>query len=391
MIVDDETELCKMVEICLKQSGFSISTAHNAANAYHMLEQEAYDAIITDVMMPGEDGISFLGRVHQAWPQIPVVLMTGHAQLKMAVDAIKNGAFDFIHKPFDFAHMRKIMERAANYSKLLRMEKNYLAELEETVVCRTAELKNAMEEIYLARSALLKNANEKNEFMSNVSHEMRTPMNGVIGGLSLLEDEVLSPKGREYLEIVRQSSDSMLALIDQLLTFGRGAGQSCADARYDLINLETVLKAVVAEQQEAFEKKNISLTLLIAEDAPNEIWTDKEHLIRLFGILLGNALKFTDKGAVSLEVSHEDDAIHGKRLCFSVTDSGIGIPEGMLERIFEPFVQADGSYTRCYGGVGLGLTIARQKALILNGRLWAEHVPSGGSCFILSMKAIIPE
>ena len=385
LVVDDEEELCQMVEICLKQSGFRISTAGNAADAYNLLEREQYDVIVTDVMMPGEDGISFLGRVHQAWPDVPVILMTAYAKLQMAVDAIKNGAFDFINKPFDFGHMCKIVERAVNYSKLQSMEKNYRSELEETVTCRTAELKNAMVELDFARSALLKSATDKSEFMTTVSHEMRTPMNGVVGGLSLLEDEVTTAKGKEYLEIACQSAGNMVALIDQLLTFGRGGGQGGGAARYDLINLAAVFNAVVAEYQTAFKQKGLSLALYIAPDVPSEIWTDKEHLKRLFGILLGNALKFTDQGAVKLEVSCKEGV-----LCFSVTDSGIGVPEGMLERVFEPFVQGDGSLTRRHGGVGLGLTIARQNAMILNGRLWAEHVPEGGSRFVFCVKVLTP-
>lgn len=390
LIVDDEAELCHMVAICLQQSGLRISIAGNAADAYSLLEQEEYDAIITDVMMPGENGISFLGRVHKAWPDIPVILMTAFAQLQMAVDAIKNGAFDFIRKPFDFGHMCKIIERAVNYSKLQRMEKNYRAELEETVVSRTAELKDALVELDVARSALLKNFTKKSEFLSNVSHEMRTPMNGVVGGLSLLENEVSTAKGMKYLEIVRQSADNMVSLIDQLLTFGKGTGQSGNAARFDLINLATNLNAVVAEFQPDFAQKGISLALRIADDIPPQIQTQKEHLNRLLEILLGNALKFTDLGAVTLDVIRNNLEGNGEMLHFIITDSGIGIPKGMLERIFEPFVQGDGSYTRRHGGVGLGLAIAQQKALILNGRLLAEHVPDGGSCFKFSMKLLEP-
>ncbi|MFA7059714.1 MAG: response regulator [Pedobacter sp.] len=390
LIVDDEAELCHMVAICLQQSGFRISSAGNAADAYSLLEQEQYDAIVSDVMMPGENGISFLGRAHQTWPDIPVILMTAHAQLKMAVDAIKNGAFDFVHKPFDFGYMCKIIERAVNYSKLQRMEKNCRAELEETVVSRTAELKDALVELDVARSALLKNFTEKNEFLSNVSHEMRTPMNGVVGGLSLLENEVSTAKGMEYLEIVRQSADNMVSLIDQLLTFGKGTGQKGNAACFDLINLATNLNAVVAEFQPDFAQKGLSLALRIAADIPPQIQTQKEHLNRLLGILLGNALKFTDMGAVTLDVIRDDLEGDGEMLHFIVTDSGIGIPKGMLERIFEPFVQGDGSYTRRHGGVGLGLAIAQQKALILNGRLLADHVPDGGSRFKFSMKVLEP-
>jgi signal transduction histidine kinase len=300
----------------------------------------------------------------------------------MAVNAIKNGAFDFVNKPFDFDYLSKIVERAVNYTKLQRMEKNYRAELEETVTNRTAELKDAMTELDFARSALLNAANDKSNFMSNISHEMRTPMNGVVGALDLLADEGFSGDQAEYLTIARQSADEMVALIDQLLAFNQGFGPGAIATRYDLIDLTALLNnTLTTAQQTGFNNKVLSLNLNIATDVPHEIWTDKEPLSRLLGILIGNAIKFTDRGSVSLDVSRQDSEKDGAFLLFSVTDSGVGIPEGMLERIFEPFVQGDGTFTRRHGGVGLGLSIAMQIAHLLNGHLWAEHVSGGGSSF----------
>lgn len=385
LVVDDEPGLCETVAMSLEHSGFSISIAGNVEDACKLLEQESFDAVLTDVMMPGEDGISLLGRVHLTRPEMPVILMTGYAQLQMAVDAIKKGAFDFIHKPFDFGHLNKVVERAVNFTRLQRVEKNYRSELEETVTRRTAELKQAMCELDLAKSELLKNAAEKNKFMSNISHEMRTPMNGVVGSLYLLDDEVTTANGKEYLDIAHQSAKNMLALIDQLILFGCGTRQ-VGGARHALVNSTAELGKIIAEYLPAFEGKGLALALRVAPDVPSEISTDKEHFNRLFSILLGNALKFTKQGRVTLDVCRTASEAEGESLHFSLTDSGVGIPEGMLERIFEPFVQGDGSHTRTYGGMGLGLAIAGQNALILNGRLWAEHVPEGGSCFKFSMK-----
>jgi signal transduction histidine kinase len=128
----------------------------------------------------------------------------------------------------------------------------------------------------------------------------------------------------------------------------------------------------------------------MAEDLPSKIWTDREKMFRLFEILLGNALKFTDRGSVTLSVSRTCSEVDGEMLICTVTDSGIGIPPDMLERIFEPFVQGDGSFTRRHEGVGLGLAIARQNALLLNGRLKAENLPEGGSRFTATLKVSTP-
>lgn len=389
LIVDDEPEIRHMVTLCLQSCNFRITCAGNAAEASKLLVLEQFDVILSDVMMPGEDGIEFLGRVHESWPELPVVLMTGHAQLQMAVNAIKNGAFDFIHKPFDVEYLRKIVLRAINYRNLLRMEKNYRTELEETVARRTVELRESMAELDFARTAIQQAASDKSTFMSTISHEMRTPMNGVIGSLELLSEEQLPGAAPEYLAMARQSAENMMALIDQLLSFSSLNAQNVGASNHDLVDVKTLLQSIVEKQRSLFARKGVALTLQLAGDLPSQIWTDRDKLQRTIEILLDNAFKFTRQGSVLLAVSRFCHDADGEMLLCSITDSGIGIPDGMLERIFEPFVQGDGSFTRCHEGVGLGLAIARQNALLLNGKLWAEHV-AGGSRFNLAFKISTP-
>lgn len=390
LVVDDEREICQMVMLYLQKNGYDVSTADNADMAYYMLEMKTFDAIVSDVMMPGQDGITFLGRVHRTWPEIPVVIMTGYAQLQMAVNAIKNGAFDFIHKPFDFDHLRKIVERAIDYTNLKKMDRNYRAELEETVVSRTAELKNAMTELDFAKSELLRAATDKSNFMSNISHEMRTPINGIVGALDLLSEEGVSGVQAEYLAMARQSAEDMVTMINQLLSFNNGTSQYGAATCCNLIDFRALLNGIIEEKLAAFTSKGLSLSVQISDDIPSQIWINRENLSRLIEILLDNSLKFTEKGGVKVVVTRQASDNDDDLLLCSVTDSGIGIPEGMLHHIFDPFVQGDGSFTRRYGGVGLGLSIARQNILLLNGNLWAEHAPDGGSSFKFSFKIITP-
>ena len=390
LIVDDEPGIRQMLALCFKKKGFRITSAGDAAEASKLLVQEQFDAIVSDIMMPGEDGISFLGRVHESWPEIPVILMTGHVQMQMAVNAIKNGAFDFVCKPFDVDYMGKIVERAVNYSKLQRMEKNYRVELENMVSLRTAELKTSMAELDFARKALQQAATDKSNFMSTVSHEMRTPMNGVIGSLELMAEEGVSGVSAEYLAMARQSADNMMTLINQLLSFNAPQANGGEVSNRDLIDLPSLLNAIITNNRPLFTLKGLALSVRMADDLPQQICTDREKISRLIEILFNNALKFTTHGAVSLEASRLCSDGGGESLVFVVTDSGTGIPEGMLERIFEPFVQGDGSLSRCYEGVGLGLAIARQNASLLNGCVYAEHVPAGGSRFIVTIKISTP-
>ena len=385
LVVDDEQDILQMVSLCLRQSGFQISTASCCEEAYRLIEQNRFDAILTDVMMPGEDGIAFLGNVHQRMPEVPVIIMTGYSQLQVAVNAIKNGAFDFIHKPFDFSYLRAVIEKAATHSRLLRHEKNYLIELEQTVTRRTNDLKAALLQLEESNQALLKESTAKNDFMSTISHEMRTPMNGVIGGLELLADTDLNDEQREYLLISRQSSDNMMELIDRILSFGALSEQGVVVCM-ERVDLSATIETLSLEQYKRCAEKGLSFAAQIAPDVPRLIRCDGEQFLRLMDILLSNALTFTDKGGVRLDVALDRNENQRATIRVSVSDSGIGVPDDMLERIFEPFTQADASSSRRFGGVGLGLSIARQIATLLNGTLKVESVAGEGSTFTFVMQ-----
>jgi len=134
LILDDEEQIRLVISRHLVKCGYLVSTAANAAEAYDLLDTLRFEAIVSDVFMPGEGGISFLGNVRQRMPDVPVIIMTGHVELQLAIDAIKNGAFDFIQKPFDPGYLRRVVDRAVEYATLRRLEQNYRAELEQTVV-----------------------------------------------------------------------------------------------------------------------------------------------------------------------------------------------------------------------------------------------------------------
>jgi len=385
LVIDDEATSLFMVSMRLKNCGFTVSSAGSTLEAYELLSRKDYKAIITDVVMPGEDGISFFNKVQQLHPDIPVIIMTALSQIDMAVDVIKGGAFDLIHKPVDMEYLCKVTERAVEYHKLRQLERHYREELESTVAQRTAQLENALAELESARLLLVKAANEKSEFIAQMTHEMRTPMNGVIGAIELLENEPLSGNQREYVQIAKMAANNMMELVDWLLSFAQGNSKDAADSG-SVIPLHTILKALPSRYNNSFALRGIVFTVDIADDVPERLKGDGEQLQRLLDILIGNALKFTERGSVRVKASITDDGIKPKALRLVVQDSGIGIPSDMLDKIFEPFTQVEETLNRRYGGTGLGLSIARQISAVLNGSIWAESVVSEGSSFIFMMK-----
>jgi signal transduction histidine kinase len=224
-------------------------------------------------------------------------------------------------------------------------------------------------------------ANEaKSSFLANISHELRTPMNGVIGMTELALETHLSDEQRDLLGTARNSALSLLEMLNDVLDFSKIEAR-----KLDLENIPFDVRKVVAETSKVFavqaRQKGLLFTCEIAPQVPEEIGGDPGRLRQVLINLLGNAVKFTKSGGIEVHVSVE--SADSERIClrFVVIDSGIGIPGDKQAIIFQPFSQADGSMTRKYGGTGLGLTISARLVELMRGRIWVSSEPGKGSAF----------
>jgi PAS domain S-box-containing protein len=250
------------------------------------------------------------------------------------------------------------------------------------------ERKQAESDLQQAKTAAEAASQAKSQFLANMSHDIRTPMNGILGMVDLALDTELTAEQREYLSVVKGSADSLLRLLNDILDFAKIEAH-----KLDLEPLEFRLRDTLGVTMKTLAvraySKGLELACRIAPDVPDAVLGDSSRLRQILVNLVGNAIKFTERGEVVVEIENaqcEEAAADATQsgtvhLHFSVRDTGIGIPAEKQRAIFEPFTQADSSTTRQYGGTGLGLAISSQLVRLMGGRLWVDSRPGEGSTF----------
>ena len=373
LIVDDERRNSELLRVMLAPEGYLLQTAGSGEMALTMVEQEAPDLILLDVMMPGMDGYQVVGKIkaNPGTNNIPVIMLTALDDRNARMLGLSAGAEDFLTKPVDRA------ELCVRVRNLLRL-KTYGDKLRAAHAALAIALDEADEARRMAEHA----NNAKTQFLRAMSHELRTPLNAISGYTEILEmgiRGVVNPAQVKDLGRIKRASAYLLRLINDVLTIARLEG-----AR-PLHLISIAVNPVLAEVEEfcILQAKANGLTLT-AVPCHHQIFAtaDAERFQQILLNLITNAVKFTPKGGnITVTCDDDTDAVRVR-----VSDTGVGIRSLDIDRVFEPFVQIDRHLTTAtQQGVGLGLSISRELARAMSGDLSVESTEGVGSTFTLTL------
>ncbi len=393
LIVDDTFQNLQILADMLSQSGYSVTGAPDGPTALMIARNNPPDLILLDIRMPDMDGYEVCTQLKsdEKTKGIPVIFLSALDELQDKIKGFSIGGADYMTKPFQdeevlarvntHISLRRMQQQLEKQNSLLQKEivqrkkaekslKKANNELELRVQERTAELlkaKNAAEAAVRAKS----------EFISNISHEFRTPLNPIIGMTDLLLSSAKPASDEcDFLTCIAGSARELLTMVEDLIKLCLIEADGI-HSENQLVELMPILESTVVNLAYASRSKGLKVRYEIDADVPEQILGDIELLMNILDRLGRNAVKFTEKGEIILSLRKVSET----EVQFSISDTGVGIPADRKEKIFEDFTQADGSNTRRFGGIGLGLTLVRRQISHMGGRIWAESIEGKGSTF----------
>ncbi|HZU00521.1 MAG TPA: hybrid sensor histidine kinase/response regulator [Ktedonobacteraceae bacterium] len=371
LIVDDDTALLQALPLALalRLPGIQVETSDSAIEALSRIQQRDYDTVVTDIKMPGMDGLALLARIKELRPDTPTLLITGHGEHNLAIEALRGGAYDFIQKPIDRDYFVAALQRAMQTYALRRQVQEQQRALEEYA--------HSLEALVQERTRELVQANAtKDEFLSLASHELRTPLSSLKAMIQVLlrRQETTGVVRRPELENMERSVRRMELLVNDLLnTSLLETGMFALHMRR--CDLVTLCRRILEEHVMG---TNVRITFVTPSD-PIEVEVDVDRISQVVLNLLSNARKYSSVGApISLILERREDTG-----VLMVQDQGVGIPQDQLPHIFERFYRVPGIERQSGSnvGLGLGLYIAQKIVECHKGRIEVSSHPGNGSTF----------
>jgi signal transduction histidine kinase len=365
LYVDDELHNLTSFKAAFRRH-YNIQTANSAKEGMEIMKETPIHLIITDQRMPEMTGVEFLEQTIGLYPESIRMILTGFSDVDDIIRAINTGRiYRYITKPWQEQELKLTIDLALESLDL----KLTNAELQKEII---------------ANELSIQASKFKDQFLANMSHEIRTPMNAIVGMTRLLLKRDQDPENSKYLNAIRQAGNNLLVIINDILDISKiEAGK--LDLELIPFNLREMITNVINTIQFRATEKQLNLLVEVSPEIPESIFGDPTRITQVLINLLGNAVKFTEKGSVILKARLIADSDQDKKIQFEIIDTGIGIPEEKLPKIFESFSQAEQDTSRKFGGTGLGLAISRQLTEMMGGIVSVKSTFGAGTIFIVQL------
>ncbi len=371
LVIDDEVGMREGCRRALTPQGFRVSTAENGAEGLRKLHEDRFDLILLDAMMPGLSGLELLERIHQIDPDIICVMITGYATVDLAAQAMKQGAHDFLPKPFTSDELLVAVQRGLEE----RQRRQALRKQQQ----REDELR----QLERARREATKIDAIESRFMLVLVHELRNPAGTIKNYVQLMRSGYIDPEEQqEYLERLDRRATQLLNMLDDLLELAH-LKQMPGPARMAPVAIADVLEEVARHAAPVAREKGLEFEVQIRSHPT--LMGQHAHFHSLWKNLIDNAIQYTPGGFIRVTLVEQEGHVIG-----TVADSGIGISTEDLGRIFQEFYRSETAKTQVELGTGLGLAIVNQILKIYRGTIQVDSVPGQGSTFTFSLPTDAP-
>jgi len=363
LFIEDEEQLRKNIQALLIQEGYDVETAENGQAGIELLKKRSFEIVLTDLLMPGVDGLGVMEFIKESLPETLVIVITGYASLETSVQAMRKGAYDYVSKPLDFDFLKLSIERALEKTRLKREIQSHYDQLEAKVIERTQELREMQAQLIQSEKLAA-----LGELAAVVAHEIKNPLVAIGGFARLLRKRIDDPhKARELTSIIVEEVGRLERILKNLLHFTKESELSLR-----LEDLNSIIRKSMAVFHHEMERAKIQLHLDLEDDLPL-VMADNDQFRQVLVNIIRNAIHaMPEGGKLSICTVMEKGQTR-----LDITDTGVGIPEQDLDKIFEPF------FTNKSGGTGLGLAISAKVVEDHGGQVRVSSTPGKGTTFSL--------